>query len=281
MHKITKFLDKPMNQGTIESRDVDLLFSKNFRYQGIGLSNCVLILDNKKLTTFRIRLENDIKSSLGKVRILQAPDRDKIDKNYLSEYFTENLDNPFAVKYVFQVLGKGFNLDKNGIRTQFPPLQTKPDRDICKNKFNEILTKVKIGDLIMTYDRSSQVSNYIRKIDGSQWSHCGSMFDEFQIQEMTTEGMERSPLAFLDPHQYDIAVYRPYDFLSSTDEQISEFLLRSEKLYSSGAKYNWNGILKVFLMRKYPKLFRALRKSTGPTMSDLINSNEFVLIDWI
>jgi hypothetical protein len=281
MQKIVEFLEKPIIQSITESKDVDLLFSKNFRYQGIGLTNCILILDNKKMTTFRIRLEHEFKSTLGELLNLQAPDRSKIDKNYLSEYFASNFDNPFALKYIFQVLAKEKCLNKESIKTQFPPIQRKPNEDICVERFKKILPKVKMGDLIMTYDRTSRISYYIRKIDGSQWSHCGSMIDNFQIEEMTTSGINRSSLSLLNPYLYDIAVYRPYKLLSPTEEQINVIRRKHDNFFFSGVKYNWSGIFKVLLFKKFPKLFYFLRKSTGPTLSDLINSNEFILIDYV
>lgn len=280
MKRIVEHIDKEKVPREFSINDFDLFISKKSNIQGIALTNDLLFTNIRKIYSFRSRIENIINWNLGDFKLLKAPDN-SIDRVFLEKYFQENMDNPFAIYFILNLIVNKVIVTEKNVVTQFPPLRQKPSKDICINEFERVKNKVMPGDSIFMFNRESNISRKIRYIDRSQWSHVADMFTNTMIQDLTTSGIQRYDISNLDPYQTDIAVYRQLDSMGKTD--YSDWYSYCEETYNRNLKYNWYGILKAYIFRTFPKLL--FIKSKFPpkdiTLSDLINFNQLVLIDYV
>ena len=261
--------------------DFDFIISRKSGLMGIVLTKDILFIHENQIISFRIKPENILKTRIKDLTALKFKKEDSIDKDFLEHYFSENNDNPFAAQFIFQLTQRGHKIDESTINTQFPPLVLDKTEDSGLNeKLKQIIQKLQPGDLILMFDRQSNISKKIRQIDFCQWSHSCNVYKGSIVQDMTTSGIMRYDISEINPYTNDIAFYRLIDVNS---QEISKIIVEMDRLYEMKPKYNWNGVAKAYLYKKY-RMFRFLKpKNTwkGRTGFDLINSNMLKLIDYV
>lgn len=228
-----------------------------------------------KIYTFRTRLSNLVMSDIGRIADLNVHS-DAYDLNFAKSYFDENKDNPFALKYILTLMVNGITISKDKVLTQFPPLEKKPEKEVCLARFELMKKKLQPKDAVLMYDRNSGISKKIRDIDKTQWSHLATMYTSRKVMDMTTSGLIEYDVSELDPINYDIALYRHIDNIGLTS--FDDWYIRCQQLLSSNMKYNWTGIFKAYLFRKF-RFFRFLQDRYSwrdTTPSDILNSNTVV-----
>ena len=235
--------------------DVDIIVSVKNHLMGFRINDEFLILNDKKIFTFRLKYDNIIDKKGFKLKAFI--NKNKINMPSLVDYFSFNSDNPFAFKFLISVALRLKKVDSQTINTQFPPLNLKKDNKTIE-KFNRIIMESKTGDSLFTFNRNSNVSKLIRKYDYSQFSHVASVYDNNIIYEMTTSGINRRKISDLNPFEYDIALYR----------KVIEFNEIGIKAYKRSldihlimkVKYNWFKIYKILLIKKF-RIFGIFEKS--------------------
>lgn len=280
MNRIIEYVDKQKVPKEYSAYDFSFVATEKNLFQGIALTSDVLFTSIRKIYSFRCRVENVINSGLRDVRFYNVP-QEQLDRFFLEEYFKENLDNPFAVYFILTQIINGIRVNKESIITQFPPLLQKASKDDCLNKFENLKKKIKPGDQIFMFDRTSNVSRQIRRVDRSQWSHVAMMYTESIVQDMTTSGLQRYDISNLDPHRYDLAVYRAKEFEGRID--FTEWYSKCDDALNENPPYNWSGVGKAWLYRSFPRL-RFIKSKVGPkdtTLSDLLSFNMLRLIDYV
>lgn len=274
---ISKFDNKELNIKP-EIDKYDYISSKKTEIFGISLTKEILCTKYDGIYSFRVKPENVISISISiKDLNLFRASKIKIDRAFLEEYFLENNDNPFAIQFIFQLINRNIDINKNAVITQFPPVNLNKSYDI-DYKFKSIIPKLKTGDFIFMYNKKSSISKKIRIIDYSQWSHLCLIYKNPIIQDMTTSGMIRYNINEIDIVNYDIAFYRNVHIEMSDEESIK----RMDEIFDMRPTYNWIGVFKALLFRKY-KFFRFLSSNTWKYLTpfDWMNSNSLKLIDFL
>lgn len=257
----------PLNQ-------FDLMVSKKLNFIGISLINDIFIQIHHPIYSYRIKPENFIQ--IEDIKFLKC--KGNIDKLFLNQYFTENNDNPFSLQLILTLMEKGEDVNQSTVLTQFPPLLFSKDIKETKIKFDYLISQAIFGDIIFMFDRKSRVSQVIREIDFSPWSHVANIYENKLVFDMTTRGIVKYHLSELDPLENDFALYRHYEELSQ-DKKIW-MKKHMDNQITLGIKYNWAAIPRIYLWRKF-RFFRFLRKNhrwKDKTLSDIIYSNNFKLI---
>lgn len=86
---------------------IDVIVSIKNNLMGINLGSEFLILNDKEIYSFRQKLEN-IVSQKGLIFLKYYG---LIDKEFLTNYFLKNGDNPFALKYIMNMSNSGHDLN--------------------------------------------------------------------------------------------------------------------------------------------------------------------------
>ena len=278
MEKILNHLDK-VEIKSFRLTDFDIIISKKRKIVGIALMQDIICRAEKPLFSFRLKIENitDLKDF-----VLLSHKKCSIDRNYLEQYFAENNDNPYGIELIFQILKRGQNITSSTLITQFPPLGLKNNNEKTESKFKVLISKMRAADLLFTSEISSNISKLVRDIDFCPFSHVYGVYNNSGIiQSMTTSGIERGHISMLlDPTKYNIALYRPFPEYS--DREILEYQNRKDKQVVINPKYDWVGVIKIFLYKKY-KFMRWCKPKFSKRITgfDMVYANNLKLIDYV
>jgi hypothetical protein len=273
MEMIVFSIDKKSSKPLPPFDSYDVIVSTKLNFIGLTLKNEIVAQHHKPLYSFRFKPENLY--FFNYIKLLKS--KGKIDKVFLENYFNENNDNPFSIQLILDLMFKGIDINKNTVITQFPPLRLKKDINEVKIKFQNLIDNAKPTDQIFMFDRSSRVAQKIREIDFSPWSHVALINNDKIVNDMTTGGIVTYPISDLDPIKYDLALYRINDIESLPKEYFDNIIKRMDYILRKNPKYDWNGIMRAYLFRKFKSL-RFIRKKTDKTLSDMIFSNKLRLI---
>jgi len=128
--------------------------------------------------------------------------------------------------------------------------------------------------MLFSFDRSSGISNRIRRIDKGPWSHVALIYRNSNVVEMTTSGISRSKLAEEFKTERDFALYRGKDTVTEEQEnKMEEYIRRSLAMH---VPFSYLKLGVTFLRKKYG-LFRHLRLAS---VADLAYSNKLNLISY-
>jgi hypothetical protein len=246
---------------------VDLLTSPKNRIMGVKLKNDFLLLNVKYFYSFRFKIQNI--NFLDDCMVLSLPY--PLDKEYLENYFNENQDNPYAIQHIMNCFTKRIPINN---LTQFPPLRINKKASSQREALEKMYSQAQLMDSLFTYDRTSGISRLIRKIDSGPWSHVGMIDKNKNIVEMTTSGIIKTDFFSLCNPMIDIGLYRIKDLVLN-EQQKEASQKKLEDSLKQQIKFDWLGILKVFLIKKFnlPIRHRA-------TPAELIYSNKFELISY-
>lgn len=276
MESLAAFLDKrfvsnfdPWKDPVCEDFD-QLTAGRRTRYIGFVLDKDAVMLDWKRLASFRIRIPN-LAGALPRLRlskinreILKPP----YEREQMKRYLADNEDNPFGVWNALQSI---MQLPKLEHITQFPPLMyPKSNQRAALDAMRE---KVEIGDAIFTYDRSSGLARLIRRWDWCMWSHTGMSGDDGSLYEATTAGTVKSSFDRLYDESLDVGLYRPRGGLTPEQKKkMIEFL--DGTLGRKG--YPWGRVIRIGLQKNLGIPYR--RGPIERTGADLMHSNNLELI---
>jgi hypothetical protein len=268
MIKCTNYLERKYawpDLNNIDPNLIDIMTAPKHNLMGISIGNNFLMLNVKHFFSFRLKLQN-----IGFLKpFMLLKFKYPIDKDYLTEYFDYNQDNPYAMQNVMNCIGSGkvpLNL------TQFPPLFIKKDDNVPK--IEQMYRDAELGDCIFTFDRGSGISRLIRKYDKGMWSHVGVINKDKKIVEMTTSGISATDFSSLCRVDLDVGLYRLKDVQLSQSGKKKMQAFMDESLKKQ-IRFNWKGIFLVFLHKKY-----GIPIKYAPTPADLIYSNKLELISY-
>lgn len=253
----------------LDGDQVDVIIWPNRRWprMGVVFRDEALVLDYRTFMSFRVRSGNlgyseDLR--LGKYR-------GQLDKAYLAVYFDENRDNPYALYHVMRMIYAGQPL--TGL-TQFPPLTTvlhgAKEHALA---VETLIGKAELGDVVFSSTPNDAVSSLIRSGDQGQFSHCATYVGNGNVCDAGPSGVVLNCLRDYPP-QTRLALYRLRTPL--TDEQKSGMAGFAKRQAEKGCGYNYWGVVKVFLRKR----LRLPIPNTAPSISDLLYSNEFRLVDF-
>jgi hypothetical protein len=108
------------------------------------------------------------------------------------------------------------------------------------SRWQALLSILKPGDLIATFDTQSRMSRLISFVDGGPWSHMGVYVGNGRIAEALTRGVVERGIEAYQPARYRLGVYRPVGMTPEGAERVVA-ACRSRL----GAAYNYTGVLRV------------------------------------
>ncbi|OQC24192.1 MAG: hypothetical protein BWX68_02359 [Verrucomicrobia bacterium ADurb.Bin063] len=231
---------------------------------GLFLANDILMVDYGSAMSFRTKYCN-----LGfhkRVKVGRWPQA--FAEPTLSRYFAENCDNPYAVIYV---MGRLHRQDVTTPLTQLPPLAAEyPNAAARAEAVDRLLKHAQPTDLVFSRPRTpSDISTLIRSVDHCQFSHVAPYVGNGLTVDAGPDGIQKVSLADHASTTY-LALYRLRDPLS---EQAKSKMVKSW-LESVGARYDWPGLLRVFLRKK----FKLQVGAYIPSVSDILFSDIFQLV---
>lgn len=189
--------------------------------------------------------------------------------NYLSDYFRENEDNPYAI---WNYLQQAFAESPSPMLTQLPPLCHRKNAAIQREAIARMKTLAKPGDLISTFDRSSGLSQLIRHFDQGMWSHVAMVNTRIELTESTLDGIVNTEFFRLCNPSLDVALFRPR---SATDAEGIR-VARAAESKAGERGYNWKGVIRLFLIKKLRIPLKRKHDEISP--NELIYSNQCDLI---
>lgn len=275
MLKLADLLDEKCSSvdlSKIDTKRFYIFVSVKHNIFGVSLKDSFLLVHHKYLYSFRAKLQNLSGLLPAFLREIRCKD-ENIANHYresLEVYFSENHDNPYAVQHTMNSIGAGKHLDD---LTQYPPLFFDKDAQKHTVGLENMKSLAKPGDEVFTYNRGSGISSLIRKYDQGMWSHCGIVDINKQIFEMTTTGLRVSDFSDLSNPSIDIGLYRPKKNL--TEENIKDMQDSIDSIIKRNHRFNWNGLLRVFLHRKFKIPLRH-----GYSPQDLMYSNILQLVTY-
>ena len=239
MDAIASFFDRryrPHPSTFSELQDFGLLqWGRAKRFTGLVLGGDALVLDYKYFTSCRIRLSNLM--NVPYPIYYSAPIEAPFSTEYISEYFRDNNDNPYAV---WNCLLSYMATERPAKLTQFPPLHY--PKDDFATSLDRVRDLALPADSLFTFDRSSGLSRLIRKFDRGMWSHVAMVSERKTLYESTTSGVVESD--FSDLHSsLDVALYRIPDITQSQREKMTAWL----KSQVGRKGYNWRGVIRIYL----------------------------------
>ena len=226
---------------------------------GLFLASDFLMVDYGSAMSFRVKYCN-----LGfhkRVRVGRWPQA--FPEPTLSKYFAENSDNPYAVIYV---MGRLHRQDVTTALTQVPPLTTDyPNPAARAEAVARLLKEAKPADLVFSRPQApSDVSTLIRSVDHCQFSHVAPYVGNGLTVDAGPAGIQKVSLADYASTAH-LALYR---FREPLSEQAQSKVIKSW-LELVGGGYNWPGLLRVFLRKK----FKLQLGPKVPSVSDILFSD--------
>lgn len=256
---------RPLNG---DQADVIIWLNRSWPRMGIVFEGEALVLDYRTFMSFRVRSGN-----LGyskDLRFMKSPHQ--LDKSYLTEYFFKNSDNPYALYNVIKAIESGRPTKD---LTQFPPLVIMPrNEEDHRAAIERLLKKAEPGDVVFSSIQRDPLSSLIRKEDQGQFSHCAPYLGNGEVMDIGPGGVVLNSVRDY-PLNMRLALYRLRDPLS--EEQKRDMVSFAKQQVEKGLKYNYWGIIKLFLRKKY----RIPMPNTAPSVSDLLYTNKFCLVDFI
>ncbi|KKK49464.1 hypothetical protein LCGC14_3134790, partial [marine sediment metagenome] len=195
----------------------------------------------------------------------------KYDTSYLTAYFSENHDNPYALWNVLLSMMNGRIADH---LTQFPPMFYPKDADAQKEGIERMSEMSHPADAFFTYDRTSMASRLIRKWDRGMWSHVGMVGYEGTLHEVLTSGPLSSDWSHLQVPSLDVGLYRLRQPLS--EDQQATMVEGMEGVLSRMKGYGWYKVIRIGLEKKFHIPYR--RGTNDATPADLMYGNQFQLV---
>lgn len=258
MNKIFNIINKKevKNIPIQKIKKSDIVLDLNKGLMGIVLGDEILFHGYKKMSSFKVKIEN-----LSEYNLKLLKSQKKFNKNEVQEYFKQNKDNPYAMQLLFKMINSGKDITNI---TQFPPTEIEKTEE----RFDNLVSLSKIGDLIFTFEKRSNGSRLIRKFGKCQWSHVGILIENKNIWEMTLEGIfSGRNIEDMDWKENDIAIYRLRKGLDTNKlkESINEF--------PKEVKYGWKKVILIAMGNMIKK-----RLTKAPTINDLIHSGELELV---
>ncbi|MGD0589810.1 MAG: hypothetical protein ABSA44_03280 [Bacteroidota bacterium] len=238
---------------------------------GFHLGRDFLLLDITHYSSFRFKEGNF--NHINPLYLYSY--KNGFDKEYMDHYFHENEDNPYAIQFVMNMTHRSVSFNAASDLTKFPPLFYRKPLPWYKEACDRLLAHAEVGDSLFSYDRRSRISKLIRRIDNSPWSHTDTIHLNKEVVGMTVSGYNRNNLAECFDPSMDIALYR-YKGGLTEEQKVSMALYIEINFLSKKIRFAWRDVIKIFLKRNYG-LFK---NSCPPSVSDLIYSNNFQLIDY-
>ncbi len=248
----------------------DLVIWPNRRWprMGVILEHEALVLDYRTFMSFRVKSGN-----LGFSKDLQFfRYAGQIDRPYLSEYFRENCDNPYALYHVMQSVHFSRPIKE---LTQFPPLSVAQlSLEKRRAAVERLIKNADVGDTVFSSSVGDSISSLIRREDRGQFSHCASYVGNGEMVDAGPNGVEVNSV-----HDYPtttrLALYRLRQPLSN--EQKENIAAFARKQAEDRCRYNYWGVIKLYLHRK----IKLPIPRSVPSVNELLYSNEFKLVDFI
>lgn len=276
MESIAAFLDKrfvsafdPWKDACLEDFD-QVIAGWRARYVGFIFENEAVMLDWKRLASFRIRISN-LAGALPRMFVAKV-NRSMLKRPYaldqMRQYYLSNEDNPFGLWNSIQSLEQLPDVDE---LTQFPPL-TYPKTN-QRTALDSMREQIEVGDTLFTYDRSSGLARLIRRWDACMWSHCCMCGENGFVYESTTAGMVRSHFDRFYDESLDVGLYRARGGLTSDQKNKAIEFLES-KVGTKG--YPWGRVLRIGLQKNLGIPYR--RSPIERTSADLMYSNQLQLV---
>lgn len=178
---------------------------------------------------------------------------------YLEEYFKANKDNPYAVFHIMNFLLRGVSIQESA---QFPPLIVNKDLTAHNKRLSLLIEKAKFGDVLYTYQKDSGVSNLIRQLDYSMWSHVALVVENNVLSEMTINGKreDRMLTGFYDQPNFYLALFRP----KLNEIEKNRYFTRIQKLRNQNIPYALLPLVKAFINHKLRiKIFKKVATIRG------------------
>lgn len=276
MEKIAQFIDDKYRPRTLiattglsssQLQSYDKIVCKRLSFVGLVLPNDdILLLHTKHLYSVRFKPYN-LSNMLSPIEAIKFPEM--LDKRLLETYFTENEDNPYGMYNVFNCITQRKTLTE---LTQFPPLSFPKTATTQEENVQRLYDLALPGDGVFTYDRASGISRLIRKYDWGHWSHCGRVDKNKDIVEATTVGVRKSPFSSLCRAALDVGLYRLKEYDQVNMDEMERFY---EIALGNPTKFNWTGMIRAFLRRRYRIPFRFV-----PTPAELMYMNIHRLVGY-
>lgn len=118
--------------------------------------------------------------------------------------------------------------DNEFLRTLHPliPHLDKIDEHIYNARWDELLSKLQPGDMLLTSRIADKGSRLIRRVTHGPWSHSAICYDETTVAEMLTTGMAIRPIDVYRDGFTRVGLYRPVSELdiSKMRDYIDKFI---------------------------------------------------------
>ena len=237
-------------------------------FMGLLFEDNILMVDYKRAMSFRVRYGN-----LGlhkNPKLFSAKHR--FPRDLLTEYFRENKDNPYALEYVMGRIAS--RMDVTTELTQVPPMQIRYTSEAQRDAtLRMLIEKAQQCDTVFSRPLAdSRISTFIRSEDRCQFSHVGIYLGDGETLDAGIDRVTRNSLYELG-QQSHLALYRLRQ--SIPDDKKKMMMESAQKMI--GGKYNWLGVLEVYLRSK----FKLPINPTKPSVSTLLFSDAYQLVDYV
>jgi len=277
MNRLAAFLDRRFsvvldhNCTGLQYFDV-VQWGRRSRFSGLVVDDDVVVLDWKKLVTFRVRLSNI--RGFGPCNVLRPKEGPPFARDVVTKYLSENRDNPFGL---WNLLLSSRLAEKPERLTQFPPLTY--SKGMQDQALDELSVKAWAGDMICTFDWNSGLSNLIRRLDWCMWSHCAIYTGQGTLVEWTTSGCVEGPFDRLRQQSLDVGLYRAGIRGKSEDERrdFGRLVVKNMRSLVGIPGYSWGTVIRTALA-KNARLLRFLGPKNSISPADLMYANSHDLI---
>jgi hypothetical protein len=274
VRRIAKFVDAHIGargaSHLFELQDGEFLqWGRRCRFNGMIVGGDVLVLDHRMFSAFRMKISNLL--TLQSCIHCYRPKEPRYDSQYLTAYFAENHDNPYALWNVLQTF---IQPEKPEELTQFPPLYYAKDPAEQRTNVDRMRALSRPGDLFFTFDRTSGLSRLIRSWDRGMWSHCGVVGYGGQLYEQTTSGAARSEFASRFDAAIDVGLYRFRQHLA--DEGVAGVVDYWERKVAARAPYGWGQVFRTALAKKFR--MPIAKRPLDITPADLMYANTLQMV---
>lgn len=252
-------------------RLIDLLIAKikKCQYNRIGIYVGNRQFVEKRFGRLRVSQINKYKNNeLQVCRLKNCTDK---RRSQIVDYLLRNLHCGYAYDLcLMKMMKEDREFFKNP--TDFPKKIMYKNQREYEIRWNKMIRKIQVADLVFTLDRYSPISWLIIKIDRGIWSHVAGYVGNGQIIEAIFKGVTKNSITKYKKKRYRVGIYRAREgFKREEKKKIVQYAHNTLGDGYAFHKLIYTGVIKLLKLKlPYP-----------PTPRDMIMSGKLKLIAYV
>ena len=219
-----------------------------YKVDGSGFNKIGYILNND--IVIHPKLTRMTKSPLSRIRakkhsILYLRESLGFNTEAVDSFFRKNIPNVELINSGYEALIKG---DKDFFKHPVKiPILNGIHTEGFENRWQEFITRLRPGDLIMSVDTRSVFSRLITWVDQGCWSHTSCYVGEGKILEAVPAGVVERNLEIYHSPRFRLGIYRVDP--EPTPEQVAMQLKFARS--QIGKKYSYYGAVRLGIRKLF------------------------------